>query len=241
MHAHCTFKFLLCSNGARGHSDNFMPIDLELEQRDGNYYTIVSAYPRRRANKHETLLVDTRPTNVSTVAATVPHERNINNENGVEASRDIVVSNVSSENIPQEERDSKPKYSLDASDNGNESFLQRIKNFISGRPRNQRIHKTMKRQLEDLSKMKIAAGHLPEGVQVKIDEIAKVIRTGREYDWLNILPAIGLMHALNMNEIYEEYMISSGAQGNFFSFDKNYEQETIEKLTKRVGKLICYG
>ena len=178
-------------------SKGFMPIDLELEQRDGNYYTIVSAYPRRRANKHETLLVDTRPTNVSTVAATVPHERNINNENGVEASRDIVVSNVSSESIPQEERDSKPKYSLDASDNGNESFLQRIKNFISGRPRNQRIHKTMKRQLEDL-------GHLPEGVQVKIDEIAKVIRTGREYDWLNILPAVS-------NEVAKQLGITQSA------------------------------
>lgn len=101
------------------------------------------------------------------------------------------------------------RYSLDASDNGNESFLQRIKNFISGRPRNQRIHKTMKRQLEDLSKMKIAAGHLPEGVQVKIDEIAKVIRTGREYDWLNILPAVG-------NEVAKQLGITQSAQmGNY--------------------------
>ena len=45
--------------------------------------------------------------------------------------------------------------------------------------------------------------------------------------------AVGLTHAFNMDEIYDEYMISGGAQANFFSFDKDYRQETYEKLTKK--------
>ena len=76
-------------------SKGFMPLDLELEKREDDFYNVITAYPRRRANKNETLLIDTRPTNVSTVAATVPHLQDSNNKNGVASQRDIVVSNVS--------------------------------------------------------------------------------------------------------------------------------------------------
>ncbi len=83
-------------------SKGLMPIDLELEKGDDDYYTIVTAYPRRRVKKEDTLLVDTRPTNVSTDTASVPRLQDSNDKSGVASRRDIAESNVSSaENISQ--------------------------------------------------------------------------------------------------------------------------------------------
>lgn len=40
--------------------------DLKLEKDTINeYYTVVTIYPRRRANKNDTLILDTRPANIS--------------------------------------------------------------------------------------------------------------------------------------------------------------------------------
>lgn len=101
------------------------------------------------------------------------------------------------------------KYSVDSNDNSTKSFKQRLKNLLGVEGKNIPIHKQMKRQLEDLSDMKIAADHLPEGVQVKIDKIAGVIRTGREYDWANILPEVG-------NAVAEQLGITQSAEmGNY--------------------------
>ena len=42
------------------------PLDLELEKDTINeYYTVFTIYPRRRANKNDTLILDTRPANIS--------------------------------------------------------------------------------------------------------------------------------------------------------------------------------
>lgn len=51
-------RFLLCSNGERGHFDNFMPLDLELEQGDDGYYRIVTAYSKSAKNVEGILLFD---------------------------------------------------------------------------------------------------------------------------------------------------------------------------------------
>ena len=40
-------RFILCVEGQKGHSKDFMPIDLEFEKGADGYYRIVSAYPKR--------------------------------------------------------------------------------------------------------------------------------------------------------------------------------------------------
>ena len=110
-------------------SKGFMPLDLELEQGEDDFYSIITAYPRRKANKKETLLIDTRPTNVSTVAATVPHLQDSNNENGVASQRDIVVSNVSGENIAQSQ--GKIKYSIGRNNNSSKSLAHKVRNAFA--------------------------------------------------------------------------------------------------------------
>lgn len=88
------------------------------------------------------------------------------------------------------------KYSIAPADNSNEAWKKRLKRWVSGltgskKQSPDRIHQEMKQRLMDLSNMKIAAGHLPKGVQEQIDEVAKVIRTKKEYDWVKILPHVG--------------------------------------------------
>ena len=91
-------------------SKGLMPIDLELEKGEDNFYTVVTAYPRRKPKGGDKLLVDVHPTNTPTDTASVPHLENSNNKSGVTISRDIVESNTSpAETIPQSEKGSKAK------------------------------------------------------------------------------------------------------------------------------------
>ena len=68
-------------------SKGLMPLDLELEKGADNFYTIISAYPRRRVKKEETLLVDVRPTNTPTDTASVPHLQDSNHKHRNRARR----------------------------------------------------------------------------------------------------------------------------------------------------------
>lgn len=87
------------------------------------------------------------------------------------------------------------KYSIDPADNSNQSWGRRLKNWTAGltgsKKSPDRIHQEMKQRLMDLSNMKIAAGHLPKGMQESVDEVARVIRTKKEYDWVKVLPHVG--------------------------------------------------
>ena len=121
----------------------------------------------------------------------------VNNRTGdIEVVKGRKARELSKEEIEAAAKSSTVKYSVDPNDNSSESWGQRVANFTRAviglrRPAPERIHQKMKRQLSELSDLKIAAGHLPEGVQEKIDEVAKVIRTGKEYDWVKVLPAVG--------------------------------------------------
>lgn len=86
-------------------SKGLMPLDLDLGK---DYYTIVTAYPRRRANKNEALILDTRPTNVPADAASALREMDGNNNNGVTSTRDIAEENAPRENISQAAENDKP-------------------------------------------------------------------------------------------------------------------------------------
>lgn len=56
------------------------------------------------------MLIDTRPTNVSTDTASVPHLKDSNDQSGVASRRDIADSNISvTENIAQSEDEGKTK------------------------------------------------------------------------------------------------------------------------------------
>ena len=95
-------------------SKGLMPLDLELEKSTNDeYYTVVTAYPRRRANKNDTLILDTRPTNVSADAATALNDPRINNNSGVHPRSGYSEENVSLNNITQNEtegNDALPKF-----------------------------------------------------------------------------------------------------------------------------------
>lgn len=121
----------------------------------------------------------------------------VNNRTGdIEVVEGRKARELSSEEIESAAKSPNVKYSVDPNDNSSESWGQRVANFARAviglrKPAPERIHQKMKRQLSELSDLKIAAGHLPEGVQEKIDEVAKVIRTGKEYDWVKVLPSVG--------------------------------------------------
>ena len=44
--------------------------------------------------------------------------------------------------------------------------------------------------------------------------------------------AEGLMHAIRQDKVFYQWRVSGGAQASFWSVDRNYERETLEKLTK---------
>ena len=75
-------RFLLCSNGERGHSDNFMTIDLEFEQGEDGYYRIVTAYPKKSKNVEGILLFDDS-THSPSVTATDSLPRLTDDKSGV--------------------------------------------------------------------------------------------------------------------------------------------------------------
>lgn len=109
----------------------------------------------------------------------------------------------SKKSIPQEERDSKPKYSLDASDNGNESFVQRVRNKISSLFDNSspsmRRDKKITKLLSKLSGYRIAFGHLAkDSSDVFVDDLQKIIRSNHAYEWEKILPVVGKKIASNL-------------------------------------------
>ncbi|MBQ6004817.1 MAG: transglycosylase SLT domain-containing protein, partial [Selenomonadaceae bacterium] len=193
-------------------SKGFMPLDLEFEKREDNFYNIITAYPRRRANKRETLLIDTRPTNASTVAATVPHLQDSNNQNGVASQRDIVVSNVSKENISQSEGEI--KYSI-GNDNSAESLKQKIKNKISslfdGKESSIRREKKITENLRALSGHRILYGNVKGADDVVVNHMQKLIQIRHAYNWEKLLPVVGA-------EIAKQLKINpTSAQSNYIA------------------------
>ena len=62
-------RFILCSEGSKGKSKDFMPIDLELEKGSDNFYRIITAYPNS-TKKIEGILIFDDSTGSSSVTAT---------------------------------------------------------------------------------------------------------------------------------------------------------------------------
>lgn len=192
------------NNGANGHSDNFMPIDLELEQGEDGYYRIVTAYPKS-AKSVEGILLFEDSTHSSSVAATDSLMRLTDDISGVSNHRANAKSSIpSAENIPQSERTDKPKYSLEAGDNSNESFVQRIRNKISAlfddtSPSKQR-DKKITELLSKISGYRIAFGHFANG-DISVDDFQKIIRSRHAYEWEKLLPVVGKKIAGNSNAL----------------------------------------
>ena len=116
------------------------------------------------------------------------------------------VSSVSNGSIPQarerrNNEDSGTRYSIGSSsnsgntnnNNSSEGIFTKIKNLLTGRPnqQNEHIRKKINRMLSNLTGVKIAAGHMNNGLDIVVKDVEKVIRTNRAYDWQNLLPAVG--------------------------------------------------
>ena len=83
--------------------------------------------------------------------------------------------------------------SQSSNDNSNEGLFSKIKNLLTGRPNqsNERIRKRINTMLSKLAGVKIAAGHMNNGLDIVVKDVEKVIRTNRAYDWEHLLPAVG--------------------------------------------------
>ena len=103
-----------------------------------------------------------------------------------------------------------PKYSIDASDNSDESTLQRIRNKIaafigtSNTP-SKRRNKRITQFLEKLADIRILTGHIKGAKAIDVDEFHRLLKSRQAYDWENILPEIGgmLAKSLNLNDSRE--------------------------------------
>lgn len=93
------------------------------------------------------------------------------------------------------------RYSIDASDNSNESTSQRIRNKISAffNPPSKSRNKRIKQFLEKLADIRIVAGHIKGAKLINVDEFHRLLHTRKAYDWENILPEIGGMLAKSLN------------------------------------------
>lgn len=98
-----TDRFILLSKGTEGKSNDFMPIDLELEKGADDYYRIVTAYPNKD-KKIEGILIFDDSTGSSSVAATDSLVPSTDNKSGVgdqhSANAKISIPTIS-ENITQ--------------------------------------------------------------------------------------------------------------------------------------------
>ena len=96
-------------------------------------------------------------------------------------------------------------YAVDAKDNSTESLTQRIRNWLPAwlggygdlnAKGNRRIAQLIKR----LIGYKLRFEHLGSNGDAEIDNLNKIIRSRRAYDWVNILPLVGakLAHKLKL-------------------------------------------
>ena len=108
---------------------------------------------------------------------------------------------VSSENIAQNEDGGNTKFSIN--NNSSDSLSQKIKNLLpswTGRqPENEDYRKTITRKLKELTGYKIAYGHYLGKDAAFVDDLQKVIRSKKRYDFENILPKVGQVLAKNLN------------------------------------------
>ena len=126
-----------------------------------------------------------------------------------------------------------PKYSIDASDNSNESTLQRIRNKVSAffNPPPKSRNKRIKQFLEKLADIRIVAGHIKGAKLINVDEFHRLLHTRKAYDWENILPEIGGMLAKSLNiqdsEAMRNYVtdwLLTGAPNNNSAEAKTFQQ-----------------
>ena len=169
------------------------------------------------------------------------------NENGVApVSENVNEIRSSEENITQPadndnnensvEFDEGVKFSIGSSSqnsNSSEGLFTKIKNLLTDRPnqQNERIRKKIKSMLSNLTGVKIAAGHMNNGLDIVVKDVEKVIRTNRAYDWQNLLPAVGQKIAailkLNPTENMGNYIadwLLTGALNNTSAESKNFEK-----------------
>ncbi|MBQ6975307.1 MAG: hypothetical protein IJQ16_01970, partial [Selenomonadaceae bacterium] len=120
-----------------------------------------------------------------------------------------------------------------SNDNSSEGFFQKVKNLLTGRPnqQNERIRKKIDRLLSNFTGVKIAAGHMNNGLDIVVKDVEKVIRTNRAYDWQNLLPAVGQKIAtiLKINSTPEmgNYIadwLMTGALNNTSAEAKSFEK-----------------
>ena len=199
---------LYCSDESRG----FMPIQLVDE---GDYYNVITAYPNENnsVNANGELVFDRSktPPAVTTDSNTNTTEKisagKTDNTGGVNLSGANVLTNSPSENIPQSGGDSNIKYSV----NNGETLIQKIRSKLPdwiGKPTdlNERRRKFITRKLQELTGYKVAYGHLTGNDGVFIDDLQKVIRSRRAYDWENLLPKVGAVISKQLNLPQTEQM-----------------------------------
>ena len=84
-------------------SSGYMPIDLELEKSNDEYYTIVTAYPRKSKKVKGEPVYDGSPTHPSTAAVNGARLEDINNTDGVVPTRDITKTDSLNKSITKKE------------------------------------------------------------------------------------------------------------------------------------------
>ncbi len=123
--------------------------------------------------------------------------------------------------------------SQSSNDNSSEGLFSKIKNLLTGRPnqQNERFRKHIKTLLEKVAGVKIAAGHMNNGLDIVVKDVEKVIRTNRAYDWQNLLPAVGqkvaailkLNSTVEMGNYISDWLLT-GALNNTSAEAKNFEK-----------------
>ena len=131
--------------------------------------------------------------------------RNVSNE--VSGSRKHFLKLYEEEKLSERQRaflNADDQYSIDPSDNSNESLFKKIKNSLSGLwsgdRRNPRIRREMTKRIEKaLGDWKIRYEHYIDDKPVIVDAFNKVMHVQKDYDFPNVLQEAGKIIAKDLN------------------------------------------
>ena len=114
------------------------------------------------------------------------------------------------------------KYSVNASDNSNDSYKQRLKNFFGkGKKDTPSYRRMLKGMMEEIADVKISYGRLDEGMEAIYKSAQKVIRVRNANDWERVVPLfagavcekIGIKPSKELNHYISDWL-QNGAPNN---------------------------
>lgn len=248
-------RFILCVEGKKGHSNDFMPIDLKLEKGPDGYYSIVSAFPKGKI-KVEGILFFDDSTPSSPVTATDSLIRLADNKSDVSYHGVKAISNnPSAESVSQVEDEGKAtseketlrhelyeKVKADIHPELKKYVDNMIDDFYNGKLRKASKNSTLRRDWEmaDRTIRELQKRELGDAELSMLEENAKHLNIDWEHSLLDRLlhdqddlrQALYEKFDLDKHPILKEYIDFNLKEANFktkyLSLD-NYVEE-LEKL-----------